>query len=54
MNGSFKMELERELTDKRMKHEVITIPEGGHGFAQNDESAAARACEQGVTFLKQI
>jgi len=46
--------MDMELTAKGVKHEFITIPEGGHGFGRNDADTAAKTYEQVVKFLKQF
>ncbi len=45
--------MDKELTTKGVKHEFITIPDGGHGFGRNDAAIAAKTYEQMVRFLKQ-
>jgi acetyl esterase/lipase len=44
--------MDRELTAKAVRHEFITIPDGGHGFGRNDDAIAARTYEQMLQFLK--
>ncbi|MBI3853819.1 MAG: alpha/beta hydrolase [Verrucomicrobia bacterium] len=46
--------MDKELTAKGVKHEFITIPDGGHGFGRNDAEIAARTYEKMVQFLKQF
>ena len=45
--------MDQELTAKGVKHEFITLPDGGHGFGRNDTAVAAKTYEQVVRFLKQ-
>jgi acetyl esterase/lipase len=45
--------MEQELTARGVKHEFISIPDGGHGFGRNDTAVAAKTYEQMVQFLKQ-
>ena len=45
--------MDNQLTAKGVKHEFITIPDGGHGFGRNDTAIAAKTYEQVVRFLKQ-
>jgi acetyl esterase/lipase len=45
--------MDKELTAKGVKHEFITIPDGGHGFGRNDTEVAAKTYEKMVQFLKQ-
>ena len=45
--------MDNELTAKGVKHEFITIPNGGHGFGRNDTAIATKTYEQVVRFLKQ-
>ncbi len=45
--------MDKELTAKGVKHEFITIPDGGHGFGRSDTAVAAKTYEQMVQFLKQ-
>lgn len=45
--------MDQELTAKGVKHEFITIPDGGHGFSRNDTAVAAKTYEQMVQFLRQ-
>lgn len=44
--------MDEELTAKGVKHEFITIPDGGHGFGRNDTAVAAKTYERVVQFLK--
>jgi acetyl esterase/lipase len=44
--------MDKELTAKRVPHEFITIPNGGHGFGRNDDALAAKTYEQMLQFLK--
>lgn len=46
--------MDKELTAKGVKHEFITIPDGGHGFGRNDADTAARTYGQVVKFLQQF
>ena len=45
--------MDKELAAKGVKHEFITIPDGGHGFGRNETAIAAKTYEQMVQFLKQ-
>lgn len=45
-------EMDKELTAKRVLHEFITIPDGGHGFGKADAAIAARTYQQVIAFLK--
>jgi dipeptidyl aminopeptidase/acylaminoacyl peptidase len=44
--------MDKELTAKGVKHEFITIPDGGHGFGRNETKIAAKTYERMVQFLK--
>jgi acetyl esterase/lipase len=44
-------EMDNELTAKRVPHEFITIPDGGHGFGKADAAIAARTYQQVIVFL---
>ena len=45
--------MDHELTARGVKHQFITIPDGGHGFGRNDAAIASKTYEQVVQFLKQ-
>ena len=44
-------EMDKQLTAKRVPHEFITLPEGGHGFGKADAAIATRTYQQVVAFL---
>ncbi|MCW5982347.1 MAG: alpha/beta hydrolase [Bryobacteraceae bacterium] len=42
----------RELEKNKVKHELITVPDGGHGFRDVDPALVTRIYAQAVAFLK--
>jgi acetyl esterase/lipase len=42
----------RELEKKKVKHELITVPDGGHGFGDVDPALVTRIYARAVEFLK--
>ena len=47
------VQMDKELTAKRIAHEFVTLPEGGHGFGRGDTEIAARTYQQVVEFLNE-
>lgn len=45
--------MDKELSAKGVRHQFITIPDGGHGFGRSETNLAARTYAQVVQFLKQ-
>ena len=46
------VEMDEKLTEKGVRHELITIQDGGHGFGRNNAEIAARTYRQVIEFLK--
>ena len=44
-------QMAKELAAKRVEHQFITIPDGGHGFSKRDAEIATRTYQQVVEFL---
>ena len=47
------VEMAKELAAKGVAHELVTIPDGGHGFDKRNEDIAARTYQHVVEFLNQ-
>jgi acetyl esterase/lipase len=48
------VDMAKALTAKGVKHQFITIPDGGHGFGKGQEEVASRTYRQMVEFLNQF
>jgi acetyl esterase/lipase len=46
------VQMDKELAAKGVPHDLVTIPDGGHGFGKGQQEIAARSYKEVVEFLK--